>query len=108
MTIKEDRPERIVLEVDAEAAGPLVVLDLPYPGWKVTIDGEPAEGGVFEGMYRSVQVPAGHGRLLSWLHAHAEVLAQETEDTGAVTARIRIAPVNRGKLAGQLKRAGLS
>jgi GTP-binding protein HflX len=55
-----------------------------------------------------VQIPAGHGRLLSWLHAHAEVLAEETEDNGAVTARIRIAPASRGKLAGQLKRAGLS
>ena len=55
----------------------------------------------------SVQIPAGHGRLLSWLHAHAEVLAEETEDSGAVTARIRIDPANRGKLAGQLKRAGL-
>jgi GTP-binding protein HflX len=55
----------------------------------------------------TVEVPAGHGRLLSWLHAHAEVLAEETADTGAITARIRIAPANRGKLAGQLKRAGL-
>ena len=55
----------------------------------------------------SVQIPVGHGRLLSWLHAHAEVLAEETEESGAIIARIRIAPANRGKLAGQLKRAGL-
>jgi hypothetical protein len=45
---------------------------------------------------------------LSWLHAHAEVLAEETEETGAITARVRIDPANRGKLAGQLKRAGLA
>jgi GTP-binding protein HflX len=55
----------------------------------------------------SVRVPAGHGRLLSWLHAHAEVLEEAAEETGAITARIRIAPANRGKLAGELKRAGL-
>jgi GTP-binding protein HflX len=55
----------------------------------------------------SVRIPAGQGRLLSWLHAHAEVLAEATEESGAVTARIRIDPANRGKLAGQLKRAGL-
>ena len=55
----------------------------------------------------SVQIPAGHGRLLSWLYAHAEVLAEAAEESGAITARIRIAPANRGKLAGQLKRAGL-
>jgi GTP-binding protein HflX len=55
----------------------------------------------------SVCIPAGQGRLLSWLHANAEVLEEAAEETGAVTARVRIAPANRGKLAGQLKRAGL-
>jgi GTP-binding protein HflX len=55
----------------------------------------------------TVQVPAGQGRLLSWLHTHAEVLDEAPQETGAITARIRIAPANRGKLAGQLKRAGL-
>jgi GTP-binding protein HflX len=56
----------------------------------------------------SVEIPAGHGRLLSWLHAHAEVLAEEAEESGAITARVRIDPANRGKLAGQMKRAGLA
>jgi GTP-binding protein HflX len=56
----------------------------------------------------SVHIPVGQGQLLSWLHAHAEVLEASAEETGAVTARIRIAPANRGKLAGQLKRAGLA
>jgi GTP-binding protein HflX len=56
----------------------------------------------------SVEIPAGHGRLLSWLHAHAEVLHEEAAESGAVTAHIRIAPANRGKLAAQLKRAGLA
>ena len=55
----------------------------------------------------SLEIPAGHGRLLSWLHAHAEVLEEAAGETGAITARVRIAPENRGKLAGQLKRAGL-
>ena len=56
----------------------------------------------------AVEIPAGHGKLLSWLHAHAEVLEEAAAESGAVTARIRIAPANRGKLAGQLKRAGLA
>jgi GTP-binding protein HflX len=55
----------------------------------------------------SVRIPAGQGRLLSWLHANAEVLEEAAEETGAVTLRVRIAPASRGKLAGQLKRAGL-
>ena len=56
----------------------------------------------------SLEIPAHSGRLLSWLHANAEVLGEEVADTGAVTARVRIGSANRGKLEGQLKRMGLS
>ena len=56
----------------------------------------------------TVEIPAHASRLLSWLHAHAEVLAEDAcAETGAVTARFRIDPAARGKLAGELKRAGL-
>ena len=55
----------------------------------------------------TLEIPAGEGRLLSWLHDNAEVLDQETAESGAVTARFRIDPTIRGKLDGQLKRAGL-
>ena len=55
-----------------------------------------------------MKIPASEGRLLSWLHDNAEVLAQETEGSGAILARIRIEPAAKGKLWGQLKRAGLS
>jgi GTP-binding protein HflX len=56
----------------------------------------------------TVLIPAHASRLLSWLHANAEVLAEEAcAETGAVTARFRIDPAGRGKFAGQLKRAGL-
>jgi len=56
----------------------------------------------------SLEIPPREGRLLSWLHDNAEVLEQETAETGAVTARFRIDPTIKGKLAGQLKRAGLA
>jgi len=55
-----------------------------------------------------LEIPAGEGRLLSWLFDNAEVLDQETAESGAVTARFRIDPTIRGKLDGQLKRAGLA
>jgi len=55
-----------------------------------------------------LEIPASEGRLLSWLHANAHVLEQKTEGSGAVLARVRIEPAAKGKLAGQLKRAGLS
>jgi len=56
----------------------------------------------------TVEIPPGEGRLLSWLHAHAEILEEEAAETGAVTARFRIDLANRGKFASQLKRAGLA
>ena len=56
----------------------------------------------------SLEIPAGEGRLLSWLYDNTEVLEQETAESGAVTARFRIDPTIRGKLDGQLKRAGLA
>jgi GTP-binding protein HflX len=56
----------------------------------------------------SLEIPAQNGRLLGWLHANAEVLEADVAETGTVTARFRIGPANRGKLAGQLKRMGLA
>ncbi len=55
----------------------------------------------------TVEVPAAQGRLLSWLHANAEILKEETAETGAVTTRFRIDPAARGKLESELKRAGV-
>ena len=51
----------------------------------------------------TLEVPAREGRLLSWLHANAEVLREDTADTGAVTTRIRIDPAARGKLESELE-----
>jgi GTPase len=56
----------------------------------------------------TVEVPAHQGRLLSWLHANAEILTEETADNGAVTTQIRIDPAVKGKLASELKRAGIA
>jgi GTP-binding protein HflX len=56
----------------------------------------------------ALTIPATEGRLLSWLHDHTEMIEQRTEDTGAIVARFRIEPAAKGKLAGQLKRAGLA
>ena len=56
----------------------------------------------------TLEIPPDAGRLLSWLHDNAEVLEQETAESGAVTARLRIDPAIKGKLDAQLKRAGLA
>ncbi len=56
----------------------------------------------------TLQIPPHAGRLLGWLHENADIEAQETADDGAISVRLRIDPAVRGKLEGQLKRAGLS
>jgi GTP-binding protein HflX len=55
----------------------------------------------------TLEIPAHEGRLISWVHANTDVEAQETADSGTTSLRFRIDPAVRGKLEGQLKRAGL-
>jgi len=67
-------PERVEIGVNARGPGQLVLTDLYYPGWSVTVDGQPAEALRVDGMFRGVQVPAGehtvaweyHPRSLAW------------------------------------------
>jgi len=56
----------------------------------------------------SLEIPPREGRLLSWLFDNAEVLERQIAEDGAVTARFRIDSTLKGKLEGQLKRAGLA
>jgi hypothetical protein len=55
-------PDRIVIA--PPGAGRLVVADLVYPGWKVSIDGHSAKA-LAEGDLRAVDVPAG-ARRVTW------------------------------------------
>jgi Bacterial membrane protein YfhO len=57
--ITEFRSDRVTAQTDSTAAGRLILTDLMYPGWRVTLDGQPAEALTVEGMFRGVDVPAG-------------------------------------------------
>ena len=43
VAVQSYAPEHIALAVDTPADGMLVLSELHYPGWRATIDGEPAE-----------------------------------------------------------------
>jgi hypothetical protein len=55
---------RVVLHAEAPMASKVVLLDLAYPGWTVTIDGQPAEPEVSENMFRAVETPAGRHEVV--------------------------------------------
>ncbi|MFO1091951.1 MAG: YfhO family protein [Planctomycetaceae bacterium] len=60
-------PERIAVSVLADSDANLVLTDLAYPGWTVTVDGQPTECSTVDGMFRSVPIPRGE-HAVEWLY----------------------------------------
>ncbi len=58
-TVTEYRPERIEIRVEAKAETYLLLTDAYYPGWTVTVNGQPATIERADVMFRAVHVPAG-------------------------------------------------
>ena len=52
--------DRVLIEVDTSRAGVLVLHDIWYPGWEVSVDGTPAQVLRANVLFRGVEVPAGH------------------------------------------------
>ncbi|MFQ5578755.1 MAG: YfhO family protein, partial [Anaerolineae bacterium] len=57
------RPNRIEVEVTAQAAGLLVLSEVDYPGWRATVDGQPARIVRVDSVLRGVPVGAGRRRV---------------------------------------------
>ncbi len=57
--IAEYQPERVVLNVRADARGYVILADSWYPGWEVTVDGVPAPIHRADFIFRAVAVEAG-------------------------------------------------
>jgi len=56
-------PDHIVLDVQSEAPGLLVLSEMNYPGWRATIDGYPAEILTADYILRALSLPAGSHRV---------------------------------------------
>ena len=65
--ITEYTANRVTATVESTEGGRVVLTDLDYPGWEVSVDGQAAETVRVEGMYRGVDVPAGSHQV-AWVY----------------------------------------
>ena len=56
-------PERVVVEATARRPSELVLTDLHYPGWKVSLDGKPADLHRVDYLLRGTTLPPGRHRV---------------------------------------------
>ena len=63
----EQTANRLTLTVSPQTDTAVVVRELAYPGWEVTVDGVPTESRVVDSMYRGVDVAAGPHRI-EWIY----------------------------------------
>jgi hypothetical protein len=61
--IVDYEPERVVVDATARRPSELVLTDLHYPGWKVTLDGKPADLHRVDYLLRGTTLPAGRHRV---------------------------------------------
>ena len=62
VAITDYRPNRVALDLGGGRGGYLVLTDVWFPGWKATVDGQPAEVYRADYVFRAVRVPDGRGK----------------------------------------------
>ncbi|MFN2161440.1 MAG: YfhO family protein [Candidatus Promineifilaceae bacterium] len=58
------RPEEVVVETESATGGLLVLTDAIYPGWRATVDGQPATMYQTDGLFRGLFVPQGEHQVI--------------------------------------------
>jgi hypothetical protein len=62
--IRHYAPERVVVHVESDQAGLLLLTDAYYPGWRATVDGEIVPIYQADALFRGVFVPAGQHEVV--------------------------------------------
>lgn len=71
LTAFESRANTVECTVEILEAGVLVLADLDYPGWSVTVDGRPAESIRVDGQFRGVRLESGSHRVTWSFRPHS-------------------------------------
>lgn len=58
------RSNSVTIRANSVSGGRLILTDLAFPGWSVTVDGAPAETETVDEMFRGVEVPPGEHRIV--------------------------------------------
>jgi hypothetical protein len=64
VTVTYRSPQEVVLDVTLESPGLVILADVMYPGWTLTIDDKPAPIYRVNGVMRGALAPARHARLV--------------------------------------------
>lgn len=64
VSVRYPNPQRAVLEVTLESSGLVILSDVHYPGWQLTIDDQPAPVYRVNGVMHEALVSAGTHRLV--------------------------------------------
>jgi hypothetical protein len=70
--VVEFTAHHVIVEAESPSGGRLVLSELAYPGWNVTIDGQTALPLSIESMYRGVDVPSGK-HVIEWAYLPASI-----------------------------------
>lgn len=71
-TITRYEANEVEIQVNTSESGQVVLRDLMFPGWQVTVDGEPAQEKRCDRLFRSVDVSAGQ-RTIVWTYSPASL-----------------------------------
>ena len=94
---QQDSPTRIVLRVDAPAAGWLVLADAFYPGWEARLDGQPTPIYPADGLFRAVAVPLGQHEVTFQFRPRSLQLGAALAAVGVVLAVAVLWLAGRGR-----------
>lgn len=65
LDVERPHPEDLIVETDLDRPTVVSVTQQALPGWSVTVDGEPADEVVVDGLFLGVEVPAG-AHTIEW------------------------------------------